>query len=92
MELDIIHNEDDSQFEAIIEDLTAFVQYHQIGEDQIAILSTQVPKELEGRGIAAAITKFALDYAQEKGLKVQPICSYTVAYITRHPEYQSLVK
>ena len=51
---------------------------------------TGVPAALEGRGIAAALVKEALTWAQAQGLKVDPICSYVRVYIRRHPEWSSL--
>lgn len=57
----------------------------------MSITHTWVPQALEGRGIAAELTKAALTAARENHWKILPICSYTVAYIKRHPEYQDLL-
>ena len=91
MELNIIHNKESERFEASIEGMIAFIKYRQT-DQLISILSTQVPKELEGRGIAAALTKFALEYARNNDLAVEPVCSYTVTYIASHPQYKELIK
>jgi predicted GNAT family acetyltransferase len=32
----------------------------------------------------------AFDHAREAGLKVDPRCSYSDAWIQRHPDYQDL--
>lgn len=90
MELEIIHNQDNGRFETSVEGQVAFVKYIRNGE-QLIIVSTSVPKELEGRGIAAALTKYALEYAIENELSVDAVCSYTQVYINRHPEYKSLL-
>lgn len=73
------------------EDQILSVLDYQLADDVIALTHTSVPKALEGRGIAADLTKFALDTARTQGWTVQPVCSYTSAYIRRHPEYQDLV-
>jgi predicted GNAT family acetyltransferase len=52
---------------------------------------TGVPNALGGRGLAAEITKFALDHARAQGWTVIPQCSYVAAYIKKHPEYTALV-
>lgn len=57
----------------------------------MTVTHTGVPNALGGRGLAAEITKFALDYAQAQGWKVVPQCSYVAAYIKKHSEYASLV-
>lgn len=90
MEYKITHNEAENRFETKIKGATALVDYIQQGQ-RIDITHTFVPSELEGQGIAGALTKAILDYASENGLKVNPICPYTEVYIKRHPEYQHLV-
>lgn len=55
------------------------------------IFHTEVPMAFEGRGIAAALVRAAIEYARENGLKVLPACSYVRAYMRRHPEAQSLL-
>ena len=44
-----------------------------------------------GRGVAGDLVKAALDYARAQGLRVVPACSYSAAYVQRHPEYADLV-
>lgn len=92
MELEIINNETESRFETSIDNHLAEVVYTKTDKNQLMITGTHVPKELEGKGIAGAITKFALEYARENNLKVVPICSYTVAYFKKHPEFNDLLE
>ena len=61
-----------------------------VDENIMKIQSTVVKPKLQGQGIAGEITKFALEYAREKGYKVKPICSYTVKYMEKHKEYEDL--
>jgi len=90
-EYKIVHNEEKSRFEIVINGLTSVADYIQSG-NTIVVTHTGVPKELEGQGIAAAITKTLLDYARESGFQVKPLCSYTASYIMRHTEYQDLLE
>jgi predicted GNAT family acetyltransferase len=90
MEYNIRHNEPESRFETEVEGKLALVDYRR--RDNIFIVThTEVPKELEGRGIAAALTKTLLDYIRDNGLRVRPVCPYTKLYIQRHPEYNDIV-
>lgn len=57
----------------------------------MTITHTGVPAQLGGRGIAAALTKAALDHARSAGWKVRPACSYARTYIERHAEMQALL-
>ncbi len=57
----------------------------------LTIVHTGVPDAVGGRGIAAQLTRAALAFAREQGLKVYPACSYAAVFFRRHPEYADLV-
>lgn len=92
MEYTIIHNAERNRFETSVEGLTSVIDYSTDKDGNLAITHTGVPQPLEGRGIAAALTRYMLEYVKENGLKVMPLCPYTSAYIRKHPEYDELVK
>ena len=87
---ELVHNEAECQYEYHIEGHLAQLIY----DDQNGVLhitQTLVPEELGGRGIAGALTKDAFDDIEKRGLKIMPECSYTVAYVEKHPEYKKLL-
>ena len=86
----ITNNTETNQFELTTEGKTAIVEY-ELEDNQIAFLHTEVPPQLEGRGIGSALAKHVLEYAKEKHLQVKPYCPFIRTYIERHPEYQSLL-
>lgn len=90
MEYNILHNEAASRFEVVVEGLLSLVDYKKVN-DTFVVTHTEVPKELEGRGIAAALTKALLDFVRASGKKVRPVCPYTKAYLQRHPEYEDIL-
>ena len=57
----------------------------------MVIEHTEVPIELEGKGLASLIVRSALIYARAQKLKVMPLCPFTAGFILKHPEYQDLV-
>jgi predicted GNAT family acetyltransferase len=61
--------------------------YHQQGDRRI-FTHTEVPIEDEGKGHASRLVKEALDDTRRAGFKIQPACSFVVAYVRRHPEYR----
>lgn len=91
MEYNVVHNEEESRFEATVDGLLSVVDYRK-RDNLLLVTHTGVPTPLEGRGIAGAITKALLDYVRENGLKVRPICPYTKAYVKRHPEYDDIIE
>ena len=50
------------------------------------ITHTRVPSAIGGRGVAAELMRAALQTAAELRLTVNPVCSYAVAYLRRHPD------
>ena len=65
--------------------------YNIIGS-QIILDHTEVPRKSEGHGYAGALAKAALEYARAQHLAVIPVCPFVISYLSRHPEYQALVK
>jgi uncharacterized protein len=63
---------------------------YQMVNGVMMITHTQVHPSLEGRGIAGALVRAALEHARSEGLKVDPACAYARAYMQRHPETQDL--
>jgi predicted GNAT family acetyltransferase len=68
----------------------AFLTYRESG-DAIEYVHSETPPELQGRGYASALAKFALDRDLAVGRHVIPSCPFVRTYIERHPEYASLV-
>lgn len=79
-----------SRYETIVDGKLAMAQYRLSG-DRITFIHTEVPAELEGRGIASQLARYALDDARRRGLTVVPICPFISGYIRRHPEYDDIV-
>ncbi|MDX3894272.1 GNAT family N-acetyltransferase [Pusillimonas sp.] len=83
-------NENQRRFEWTEDDALSVLDY-QLSGNVMTITHTGVPAAVGGRGIAADLTRHALDTARSRGWKVRPLCSYAAVYIKRHPEYQDLV-
>lgn len=63
----ITHNTEKQRFERTENGLTAVVEYRQ-SENEIELTHTFVPPPLEGQGIAASLTRAALEYARAENL------------------------
>ncbi|WP_059005991.1 GNAT family N-acetyltransferase [Streptomyces specialis] len=72
------------------ETLAGFAEYH-LSEGEIAFLHTEIDPRFEGRGLAGALARAALDSARERGLAVLPYCPFIRGWIGKHPEYTELV-
>ena len=89
--MDVRNNEALSRFETDVEGHTPFLTY-KLKANAIALLHTDVPAELEGRGVGSGLVHTALEYARERRLKVLPYCPFVAAYVEQHPEYADLVR
>jgi len=69
----------------------AEMTYRKEGDGPMVITHTGVPKEYEGRGIAAQLVNAAIADARAEGFKITPVCSYVVAQFRRHPEWAPLL-
>jgi hypothetical protein len=88
---EVLHNANDARFELHSGESMARLDYR-LQNRTIALLHTEVPPELAGRGVGAKLVKAALEYARESNLTVVPLCSYAAAYIRRNQQYQSLLE
>lgn len=86
----IINNTEAQRFEAQLGDGRAVAEYH-LKNNIIIFTHTEVPKVMEGKGVAGKLIKTALDAARAENYEVVPLCPFVAAYIKRHHEYQDLV-
>lgn len=85
----IRHYPERGRFETSIDGHDCEIDYRLDGK-VMSITHTGVPAAVGGRGIAAEMTRFALETARTHGWKVVPACSYAEAYMRRHPEFDDL--
>lgn len=88
-DIDIQHDSTVHRFLCEVDGHTGSVEYRREG-GVMTILHTDVPEQIGGRGIASRLVRAALDFARAEGLRVVPRCSYTAAWIERHPDYADL--
>ncbi|RPH41366.1 MAG: N-acetyltransferase [Burkholderiales bacterium] len=87
---EVRHLPEANRFEAVVDGHVCRLDYL-IDDGTMRIHHTEVPYPLEGRGIAAALTRTAIDHARASGLRVQPLCSYVRTWLRRHPEHADLL-
>lgn len=68
----------------------AFLRYRVEG-DRMHLIATYTPPKYRGKGIARMLVEEALRFAEEKGLKIVPICSYAIYYFIKNPGKRKLL-
>jgi len=86
----VTNNEEAQRFEAQVDGLRALLTYRGF-PDRIVFNHIEVPPPVESKGLAAKLTRTALDFARANHFRVVPLCPYVAAFIRRHAEYQDLV-
>lgn len=57
-----------------------------VSGSNLTVYNTEVLPEAEGKGFAKKLVTAMADYARANGLKVIPLCPYTLAQFKRNPE------
>ncbi len=86
----VTHNEEAHRFEATVDGLRSMLAYR-LFPDRIVLHHTEVPPPIQGHGMAAKLTRAALDFARARHLTVVPLCPYVSSFLRKHREYQDLV-
>ena len=86
----LINNTEAHNFELFVDEQLSFIDY-KMRDNKVYLIHTEVPAELQGKGVAEALVTKAFDYAEQHQLKVVPLCSYVQAFLKRHPEWNKIV-
>ena len=87
----VTNNESANRFEARVGENTAILTYMR-QPDALVLTHTEVPEELEGRGLGGDLVRTAMDYARTEGLRIVPRCPFVLTWLKRHPEYEDVVQ
>ena len=80
-----------SRFEYEEDGEIAYLEFDMDGNGWMTLWHTEVPVALRGRGVAAILSKTALEYARDNELKIDVICPLVLDYIGKNPEFKNLI-
>ena len=84
LDLRVRDNRAASRFEVVIDSQVAFLRYERRPEG-LALIHTEVPEPLRGRGLATVLAKAGIEAARAEGRSVIAICPVVRAYLRKHP-------
>lgn len=85
------HAEEERRYEAELVDGNVAVVAYRVEGDRILFTHTETPRQHRNRGVAARLTRYALDDAVARDLTIVPHCPYTRHFIEENPEYRAHV-
>ena len=88
--IELVKNDAEKQFEMTVDGYKSFIQFNELS-DRIALVHTEVPEELGGKGVGTALVEKTLNFIEKSGKKLMPYCPFVFAYIKRHPEWKRIV-
>lgn len=88
---ELIDNEERHQYEFHIERYIPRIEYIKSKNGEIYLTHTEVPAELEGKGIGSQLVEKALTDIESKDLRLVPLCPFVVGYIHKHPDWKRIV-
>jgi len=78
------------RLEMDVDGARVFVTYT-VAQSVPTLLHLEVPKALEGHGVATRFTKGVLDLLRAEKRKAVVICPFIAAYIRKHPEFDDVL-
>ena len=81
----VTDNQAQSRFELRADGHLAELLYRRNG-NRLVLIHTEVPPELEGRGIGGALVMAAAGRAAREGMTLVPLCPFARGWLERHPD------
>lgn len=84
-------NNEKKRFELEVENHIAFSDFILNNQNIMFITHTEVPRELEGKGVGSELIFKVLTWIKEQGYTLAPLCPFTAAYVKKHPEWAGIL-
>ena len=81
----VTDNQANSRFELDTDGHVAVLMYRRNGK-RLVLIHTDVPAELEGRGIGGRLVAAAIGRAAREGLTIVPLCPFARSWLERHAD------
>lgn len=91
METRVLDNTDENRFELWSEQTLVGLLDYKLAGGVITLTHTEIDPAQGGHGHGGSLAKGALDSARNRGLKVDPECSFVAHYLEKNPAYADLV-
>jgi predicted GNAT family acetyltransferase len=88
---ELINNKARKQYEFHIDGFVPKIEYIINQEGNVYLTHTEVPYELEGRGIGTQLVEKVLADIENNQMHVVPLCPFVSAYIRKNPEWKRIV-
>lgn len=89
--LEVKNNTQRKRFEVELAEYDrGYIEYRKV-DDKYTLVHTEVPQKYAGKGIGDKLARGALALIQAEGATITVTCPYLTKWLTRHPDYDSLM-
>lgn len=89
--MQVVHDTDHSRFVVSVDGSVAEIQYERVRDRVLDLKHTEVPAELQHRGIGDVLAIGAFEYARANGIRLILTCPFLRRWILSHPEQRDIV-
>jgi uncharacterized protein len=87
---EVTDNQPESRFELRAGGSEAVLVYRRNGK-RLVLIHTEVPPEMEGRGVGGRLVTAAVGRAARDGMTLVPLCPFARGWLERHPDQAARV-
>ncbi|MCG2610830.1 N-acetyltransferase [Flavobacterium sp. SM15] len=87
----LLLNEEKRRFEFEVENSIAYIEFIKNNDGIVFLTHTEVPVELEGKGVGSEMVSRTLNWIKEHGYTLAPLCPFVAAYLKRHSEWADIL-
>lgn len=91
LDFELLNNKEERQYEFHVDSHVARIEYIINSDNVIYLTHTEVPHQLEGKGIGKQLVEKVLVDIEANHMKLVPMCPFVAAYIRRNPEWKRLI-
>ncbi|ABE62622.1 acetyltransferase [Nitrobacter hamburgensis X14] len=88
---EVVNNMEKHRYEIEVDGHVA-ATYYRFLDGVIVFTHTQVPPELEGKGIGSELVKGALDQVRADRFRARAQCPFVKDWLEKHPDYDDLLR
>lgn len=81
-----INNKEKERFELHLDDLMALIDYKVGKTGNVYLTHTEVPDQLEGKGIGHKLVREALAMLEANDDKIIPLCPFVRSFLIKHQD------
>ncbi|WP_421765079.1 GNAT family N-acetyltransferase [Ekhidna sp.] len=90
--LKTVDNPNKNQFELSIDGKVAFIAYKVGKTNDLYMVHTEVPDDLEGKGVGHKLVRESLEIIEARNCKIVPLCPFVRSFIQDHgSDYEHLL-